>query len=84
MGALIFNEATEMENAANAINNDVQFKAAKEKCKSIYLTAEPFLEKALAASPEDPGTLNSLKLLYFRINETDKYNAVKKKLDSLH
>ena len=84
MGALIFNEATEMENAANAIANEAQFKLAKEKCKSVYLTAEPFLEKALAASPEDPGTLNSLKLLYFRINETDKYNAVKKKLDSLH
>lgn len=83
LGALYFNEAAEMENEANALKSTVEFNKAKAAFALKYKEAEPYLEKAQELNPEDRGTLNSLKLLYFRTNETEKYNAVKAKLDSM-
>ncbi|MFM7218249.1 MAG: hypothetical protein ACKO1U_09545, partial [Bacteroidota bacterium] len=81
MGAMIFNEGTEVENAANSLTKESEFNAAKAKSLQLYLSAEPFLERAMVIHPDDESVLMSLKMLYFRTKEDAKYNAVKAKLD---
>lgn len=83
LGALYFNQAAEMANAANNIKNNDEFAKAKQQFDQKFKDAEPYLEKALELSPNDKGTLNSLKQIYVRTGETEKYNKVKTLSDSL-
>ncbi|MCX6292168.1 MAG: hypothetical protein NT126_10440 [Bacteroidetes bacterium] len=83
LGALYFNQAAEMANAANNIKSNDEFAKAKLSYEQKFKEAEPFLEKALELSPNDKSTLNSLKQLYVRTAETEKYNKVKNTLDGL-
>ncbi len=83
LGAYYFNKASEMENNANALKSVTEYDKAKIEFDNKYKQSEPFLEKALELNPNDNGTLSSLKLLYFRTKETEKYNMVKAKLDNL-
>jgi tetratricopeptide (TPR) repeat protein len=92
LGALYFNQAAEMANKANGIKSMDEYAKAKTAFDKKFKDAEPFLEKALQLNPmktEDDkatynGTLNSLKQLYARTGETEKYNMVKEKLDAIH
>lgn len=85
IGALYFNKAAEMANQANKIVSNDAYNKAKEAFDQKFKDAEPFLEKALDNNPkktEDDiltyeSTLNSLKQLYVRTGETEKYNKVK-------
>jgi hypothetical protein len=43
--------------------------------------AEPYLERANKLNPTDESTLLSLKQLYVRTGETEKYEAIKKQLE---
>jgi tetratricopeptide (TPR) repeat protein len=89
LGALYFNQAAEMANQANAIKSDAEFAKAKEQYENKFRDAQPYLEKSLEKNPrktEDDistyeGTLISLKQLYARLGETEKYNKIKALLD---
>ncbi|HRH65715.1 MAG TPA: hypothetical protein PLU53_05425 [Bacteroidia bacterium] len=83
LGAYYFNQASELENKANALKSVSEYDKAKIEFEKKYKDSEPFLEKALEVNPNDAGTLNSLKLLYFRTKETEKYDMVKAKLENL-
>jgi hypothetical protein len=39
------------------------------------------MEKAIELKPDDIYTMRSLQELYYRLKQTDKYNAIKAKLD---
>ena len=82
LGAYYFNQASEMENRANAMKSTADYDKAKIEFDKKYKACEPFLEKALEVNPTDTGTLSSLKLLYARTKETEKYNMVKAKLEN--
>ncbi|MBK6837855.1 MAG: hypothetical protein IPG90_05910 [Bacteroidetes bacterium] len=82
LGAYYFNQASEMENRANAMKSTADYDKAKIEFDKKYKECEPFLEKALEVNPTDTGTLSSLKLLYARTKETEKYNMVKAKLEN--
>ncbi len=47
----------------------------------VYAKALPYMEKAYELKPDDVYSMRSLKELYYRLKMTDKYNAVKAKLD---
>lgn len=83
LGALYFNQAAEMANAGNKIKSNDEFAAAKVLYDKKFKDSEPYLEKALELSPNDKSTLNSLKQLYVRTGETEKYNKVKALYDGL-
>lgn len=83
LGALYYNQAAEMANAANNIKAISEFEKAKQKYNLQFKTSEPYLEKALELSPNDKSVLSSLKQLYVRTGETDKYARVKATLDSM-
>ncbi|REJ80393.1 MAG: hypothetical protein DWQ44_07380 [Bacteroidetes bacterium] len=89
LGALYFNQAAEMANAANKITNMQQYDKEKAKFDQKFKDAEPHLIKAMNNNPklteEDgriyQGTLISLKQLYARINDMEKHNQIKALLE---
>lgn len=89
MGAFYFNEGAEINNQAKDIKDNAQYEKMKTKSDDKFKQAQPYLEKALEKNPrkteEDQalytGTLNSLKQLYVRTNQTEKYNQVKQMLE---
>ncbi len=83
LGALYYNKAAEMANAANNIKITEEYNKAKQKYDLEFKNSEPYLEKAFEINPADKGTLSSLKQLYVRTGETEKYNKVKTAYDGL-
>ncbi len=83
LGAMIFNQGADMANAANEAKSDKEYQAAKAKADEKLKQSLPFLEKAYELNPTDRNTLISLKQLYIRLGETEKYNRVKAILDNL-
>jgi tetratricopeptide (TPR) repeat protein len=89
LGVMLFNQAAGMANAANDLKSNDEFSKAKEKFEAKFKEAQPYLEKAKELNPNKTdddkqlykNTLVSLKNLYVRTNQTDKYNEVKAELD---
>ncbi len=85
LGAMYFNEGAEMANATNNIKDNVLFEKEKKRYEDKFREAQPHLEKAMEFNPkankEDmnlyEGTIISLKELYVRINEMEKYEKIK-------
>jgi hypothetical protein len=49
-----------------------------------FASALPYLEKAYELDPNDYNTLLSLKQLYAKTNQTDKYKVINEKLKALN
>jgi Tfp pilus assembly protein PilF len=82
LGVMHFNRGAEMANAANMLKDQVEYEKAKAKADAVFKTSAPFLEKARELSPKDSNILNTLKQLYLRTGEKEKYDEVVKTLDS--
>ncbi|NQV52601.1 MAG: hypothetical protein HQ500_05425 [Flavobacteriales bacterium] len=80
VGALYYNRGAEMLNRANLISDDAAYRKAKEIAEGQLNEALPFLEKAHELNPEDVSTMTSLKAMYGRTNQVDKYNEMDEKL----
>ncbi len=84
LGAMYFNQAADMIGKANSLKSNADYEKAKVKFDLKFKDAEPYLEKALEANPnktaEDKetykSTLVSLKQLYIRTGENDKFKKV--------
>ncbi len=83
LGAIYFNQAAEMANAANNLKSNAEFEKAKLRYISKFQEAQPYLEKALEIAPNDKSTLISLRQLYLQTSQTEKYNKVKSALDNM-
>ncbi len=80
LGAMYFNQAVEMNNKANDIQDNKKYDAARAEAKEVFKKAKPHLEKAHEIDPNDMGAMQSLSSLYVLLNETDKYQEMKAKL----
>jgi tetratricopeptide (TPR) repeat protein len=82
IGALYFNRAVSMVNDANAIptNQNSKYKAAIAESNLVFELALPYLENAYVLNPEDKETMRSLKDIYVRMNNDEKYQEMKTKL----
>ena len=69
-----------MANKANEIKSNTEYAKAKEKFDAKFKESMPYLEKAHELNPEDTNTMVSLKQLYARLNETEKYEMINAKL----
>lgn len=83
LGAAYINKASDMFVKANDIMDVNKYNAAIEEAMSVFGKALPYMEKANELKPDDVYSLRSLKELYYRLKMTDKYDAVKAKLDQL-
>ncbi len=84
LGAMYFNQAAEMVNEANKIppSKAKEYDAAKIKFEAKFVEAKPFLEKAHELNATDRNTMLSLKQLYARTGETEKYTRINKLLEA--
>jgi len=83
LGAAYINKASDMFIKANEIEDVKKYSDAIEKANAVYAKALPVMEKAHELKPEDVDTMRSLQELYYRLKFTDKYAAIKAKLDSI-
>jgi Flp pilus assembly protein TadD len=80
LGALYFNQGVKINDAAQTIADNAKYAAEVKKADEKFNLALPYLEKALEIQPNDKNTLLSLKQLYARTGQTDKYKQVNDKL----
>jgi tetratricopeptide (TPR) repeat protein len=83
LGAAYINKAAEMFVKANDIMDVKKYNEAIEQANTVYAKALPYMEKAHEIKPDDVYAMRSLKELYYRLKQTDKYNAIKAKLDAV-
>ena len=82
LGALYFNNGADCINEISSIKDNSKYAEAKKGCDKTFEQAIPFLEKAHALNPNDVATMQSLKQLYVRVGNTEKYNEMKGKLEN--
>lgn len=85
LGALYFNRAVKMNEAANMIDDMKKFEVARDAADAVFDVSLPILEQAYQINPEDKGVLVSLKQLYYRKMANDesyktKYDEVVAKM----
>ena len=85
LGALYFNRAVKMNEAANMIDDMKKFEVARDAADAVFDVSLPILEQAYKINPEDKGVLVSLKQLYYRKMASDesyktKYDEVVAKM----
>jgi tetratricopeptide (TPR) repeat protein len=83
LGAAYINKASDMFVKANEIMDVKKYSAAIDEANAVYAKALPYMEKAHELNPEDVYAMRSLQELYYRLKQTDKYNAIKAKLDAI-
>lgn len=83
LGVIQFNEGVKLQEAANQIMDNEEFKVAKEKMDAAFALAIPSFEKAIEIDPESRESLENLKILYYRLQMMDKREDVIKQLDEL-
>ncbi len=81
LGALYFNKGVEMNDAANSIEDNKKYAAAREEAKQVFVKSQPYLERAHEIDPTDMSAMGSLKQLYGLLGENDKYLDIKKKME---
>ncbi len=86
LGVIYFNRGVAQLDKANAVpaNKPKEYEAEKQKANVEFEKAIPFMEKASAADPKDTYSLESLKQLYYRLNNIAKRDEIQAKLDALH
>lgn len=84
IGAMYFNEGVKMNDKANAITDTKKYNAEMVNVDNKFKQAIPYFEKAKQLGTDDKASykavLNSLKQLYARTGENDKYKAIQEEL----
>ena len=80
LGALYFNQAVQGINKANDMwkprmtsKESAAQKKLEQDSKELFTISKPYLEKAFEINPEDLGTIRSLKDIYARTEEDEKF-----------
>lgn len=76
IGRLIYNQAVEMLKAADTIKDNKTYNQEVEKANLVFKQSKPFLEKAVELNPNDNDFKQTLKMLYYRLGENEKYEAL--------
>lgn len=83
LGILFYNKAV---NIINNLDYDLDIYALMEiqdNCVAIFKQSLPFMEKALELDPNRVETLKGLEGIYISLNEFEKSNAIRARLDAL-
>ena len=82
LGALYYNKGVEQFNIARDVppSENEKYQAELKKADDWFQKSLPYMEKCLSLQPDDRGTLESLKNLYYRLQKMDKYNQILEKL----
>lgn len=80
LGAHHFNRGVNKVEECNEIIDNTEYAKCKEVADAIFIIALPYMEKAHEINPEDISTMETLKLLYYRMKMMDKHDEIDKKL----
>ncbi len=82
LGALYYNKGVQQIEVANSVpaSENERYLEETKKADVWWEKALPYMEKCQELKPDDPMTLESLRNLYYRMKEMDKYNEILEKL----
>lgn len=83
IGVIYYNKGVEQQNVANDKTTTKEYEAALKIANDYWKKSLPYMEKAIEVKPDEAAVLETLKGLYYRFEQMDKYNEVKAKLDGL-
>jgi len=85
LGALYYNEGVKQIEVANTIptSENERYQNELAKADEWFKKALPYMEKCHQLNPKDSMTLESLKNLYYRLKNMEKYNEILKKIEEL-
>lgn len=85
LGALYYNKGVQQVEVANAVpaNEKAKYDEEVKKADEWFAKALPFMEKCNELQADDKMVLESLKNLYYRLQDMDKYNQVLDKIKNL-
>ena len=83
IGALYFNNAVDMYEKANKIEDLKEYNKAKASADSMLRKAVEPLEKAHQINPKDPSCLETLSTIYYRLQMMDKRDEVQAELKAI-
>jgi len=81
-GALYFNQGVKEIQKISTISNNTIYAREKKRAEEQMVKALPYLEKALELKPKDKNTITSLKDLYARVGNDEKWKNMQDKLEN--
>lgn len=90
IGALYYNKAAEQTQLLQELAEDYtsagikKYQAKQKEVNEIFKEALPYFQRADSLNPKDKNTLIALKEIHARLNELDKSNEYKERLDALN
>ncbi len=82
LGAMYYNQGVEILKKADDVSDLKKYNKMKGEAMELFKKAKPYLEKAHQLDPKDLNPMISLKVIYYRLGETDNYEKIKKELDA--
>jgi len=83
IGALYYNNAVELYEAANKMDDLKAYNDAKAIADIELKKAIPPMEKAYQINPNERAAVETLQTIYYRLQMLDKYEEMKKKLSEM-
>ncbi len=86
LGALYYNKGVKQVEVAQSLPTNVpqaEYDAELAKADEWFVLSLPFMEKCFSINDKDPSTLESLKNLYYRMKNMDKYNEINEIIENL-
>lgn len=83
LGALYYNKGVQQMEVAKDVpaNDNARYEAEMKKADEWFSKALPYMEKCNSIQAGDKMVLESLKNLYYRLKQMDKYNAVLEQIE---
>jgi tetratricopeptide (TPR) repeat protein len=83
LGALYYNKGVQQIEVAKEVpaNENVKYEAELKKADDWFEMALPYMEKCNQLQADDKMVLESLKNLYYRLKQMDKYNAILEQIE---
>ncbi|HYQ58662.1 MAG TPA: tetratricopeptide repeat protein, partial [Draconibacterium sp.] len=78
LGVLYYNKGVDQYKSAGDIppTENEKYQAALDSADEWFAKSLPYMEKCYEIDPSEPAVLESLKNLYYRLKDMDKYNEV--------
>lgn len=83
LGVLIFNQGVKMVEEANKILDNEKYTVAREAANVRFAEALPYLEKSHELNPGDIQTMETLKLIYYRLKMMDEHTLINEELQKV-
>jgi tetratricopeptide (TPR) repeat protein len=85
LSVIFYNRGVELINTANQLppTETAKYEQNMENAKIQFRESLPYIEKAYSIDPSEMAILESLKTVYYRLQMTEKYQEINKKIQSL-